>query len=69
MTSAQAQTTVVIPWNDRDAVTAALARHPVAALLAEPVAANMGVVAPAKGFLEFLRTATRETGRCSSSTR
>ena len=35
---------------------------PVAALLAEPVAANMGVVPPADGFLEFLRAKTRESG-------
>jgi glutamate-1-semialdehyde 2,1-aminomutase len=62
VTTAQAQATVVIPWNDRDAVAAALARHPVAALLVEPVAANMGVVAPAEGFLEFLRSVTREAG-------
>src|SRR5581483_12271864 len=40
----------------------ALAEHEVAALLAEPVAANMGVVPPADGFLEFLRDATREHG-------
>jgi glutamate-1-semialdehyde 2,1-aminomutase len=62
VTAGQAEATVVVPWNDRDAVGAALARHPVAALLAEPVAANMGVVPPAEGFLEFLRAATREAG-------
>ena len=42
--------------------SAALDQHAVAALLAEPVAANMGVVPPAEGFLEFLRDATREAG-------
>lgn len=62
VTAAQAATTVVVPWNDREAVSRALAEHDVAALLAEPVAANMGVVPPAEGFLEFLRTATREHG-------
>ena len=41
---------------------AALAEHEVAALLAEPVAANMGVVPPAEGFLEFLREATARAG-------
>jgi glutamate-1-semialdehyde 2,1-aminomutase len=51
-----------VPWNDRDAVTAALAEHEAAALLAEPVPANMGVVPPGEGFLEFLREATREHG-------
>ncbi|HWM54420.1 MAG TPA: glutamate-1-semialdehyde 2,1-aminomutase [Solirubrobacterales bacterium] len=59
---AQTAATVVVPWNDRDAVTRALAKHPVAALLAEPVAANMGVVPPEEGFLEFLRTVTRDSG-------
>ncbi len=47
--------TVVIPWNDRRAAEAALADHEVAALLAEPVPANMGVVPPDDGFLGFLR--------------
>ncbi len=62
VTAAQAAGTVVVPWNDRDAVSEALRQHEVAALLAEPVAANMGVVPPADGFLEFLREATRENG-------
>jgi glutamate-1-semialdehyde 2,1-aminomutase len=62
VTPAQAAGTVVVPWNDRDAVSSALSQHAVAALLAEPVAANMGVVPPAAGFLDFLRTATREAG-------
>jgi glutamate-1-semialdehyde 2,1-aminomutase len=60
--AAQTATTVVVPWNDREAVERALSEHPVAALLAEPVAANMGVVPPAGGFLEFLREATRSSG-------
>ena len=59
---AQAALTVVVPWNDREAVDRALAEHAVAALLAEPVAANMGVVPPEDGFLEFLREATRAAG-------
>jgi glutamate-1-semialdehyde 2,1-aminomutase len=62
VTAAQAAATVVVPWNDREAVSRALEEHPVAALLAEPVAANMGVVPPEDGFLDFLRTATREAG-------
>ncbi len=62
VTAAQAAATVVVPWNDRAAVTRALAEHDVAALLAEPIAANMGVVPPAEGFLEFLRAATYEAG-------
>ncbi len=62
VTAAQAATTVVVPWNDREAVARALEQHEVAALIAEPIAANMGVVPPAEGFLEFLRAATREAG-------
>jgi glutamate-1-semialdehyde 2,1-aminomutase len=62
VTPAQAAATVVVPWNDREAVTRALDEHPVAALLAEPVAANMGVVPPAEGFLESIRDATRASG-------
>ena len=62
VTAAQAAATVVVPWNDPDAVAQALAEHDVAALLAEPIAANMGVVPPAEGFLEHLRQVTREAG-------
>jgi glutamate-1-semialdehyde 2,1-aminomutase len=62
VTAAQAAGTVVVPWNDRDAVTRALDSHPVAALLAEPIPANMGVVPPEEGFLEFLREACDAAG-------
>ncbi len=53
--AAQAAATVVVAWNDPDAVEAALREHEVAALLAEPIPANMGLVPPAEGFLEHLR--------------
>jgi glutamate-1-semialdehyde 2,1-aminomutase len=62
VTAAQTAGTVVVPWNDREAVGRALAEHPVAALLAEPLPANMGVVPAAPRFLEFLRAATHEAG-------
>jgi glutamate-1-semialdehyde 2,1-aminomutase len=62
VTAAQTAATVVVPWNDREAVEAALGEHEVAALLAEPIAANMGVVPPAEGFLEFLRELTSAHG-------
>jgi glutamate-1-semialdehyde 2,1-aminomutase len=62
VTAAQAEDTVVVAWNDREAVAEALAKRPVAALLAEPIAANMGVVPPAAGFLEFLREQTSAHG-------
>ena len=53
--AAQAAATVVVPWNDRAAVERALAEHEVAAILAEPYPANMGLVPPAPSFLAFLR--------------
>jgi glutamate-1-semialdehyde 2,1-aminomutase len=62
VTAAQAAGTVVVPWSDRAAVERALAEHSVAAVLAEPMPANMGVVFAEDGFLEFLRAATREAG-------
>jgi glutamate-1-semialdehyde 2,1-aminomutase len=62
VTAAQAAGTVVVPWNDREGVARALADHAVAALIAEPIPANMGVVPPAEGFLELLRTASRDAG-------
>jgi glutamate-1-semialdehyde 2,1-aminomutase len=49
--------TIVVPYNDGPAVDAAFARHgdDLAAVLVEPVAANMGLVAPQAGFLDGLR--------------
>jgi len=49
--------TIVLPYNDIDAVREALEAYPeqVAAIIVEPVAGNMGVVPPAEGFLEGLR--------------
>jgi glutamate-1-semialdehyde 2,1-aminomutase len=54
--------TVIVPWNDADAVRAALEQHDVAALLVEPYAANMGLVLPEPGFLDLLRELTTEHG-------
>jgi glutamate-1-semialdehyde 2,1-aminomutase len=62
VTEAQAAETVVVPWNDRDAVERALAERPPAAILAEPYPANMGLVPPAEGFLAFLRERANAAG-------
>ena len=50
--------TIVTTYNDADAAAAAVERYGegLAAIVVEPVAGNMGVVPPAPGFLEALRT-------------
>lgn len=50
-----AEQTTVVPWNDLEAVEVALKNRPPAALLVEPIPANMGVVPPREGFLASLR--------------
>jgi glutamate-1-semialdehyde 2,1-aminomutase len=55
VTAAQAAETVVVEWNNREAVSAAMAEHEPAAILCEPIPANMGIVPPSPGFLAFLR--------------
>jgi glutamate-1-semialdehyde 2,1-aminomutase len=57
-----ARGTVIVPWNDVDAVRAAFEQHEVAALIAEPYAANMGLVLPQPGFLDVLRELATEHG-------
>jgi len=75
--------TVVIPWNDPDALLAAtdpdrtpaeagmsegerspasVAGHGLAAIIAEPLPANMGLVPPQAGYLELLRERADTTG-------
>jgi glutamate-1-semialdehyde 2,1-aminomutase len=62
VTAAAAAATVIVPWNEPGAVIEATERHEFAAILAEPVPANMGVVPPAPGFLELLRERADRTG-------
>ncbi len=54
--------TLVLPWNDAAALETAIAGDEVAAIIAEPIAANMGLVPPAPGFLELLRERATATG-------
>jgi glutamate-1-semialdehyde 2,1-aminomutase len=57
-----AAATIVIPWNDPDALIAATEAHRLAAIIAEPLPANMGVVPPQEGFLELLRERAEVNG-------
>ena len=61
---AAARATLTVPFNDRKACEAALARHghELACVIVEPVAANMGVVVPDPGFLARIRERTLEQG-------
>lgn len=56
--------TLVADYNDPDSVSRLMEQYgsDVAAIITEPVAANMGVVPPKPGFLEFLREITKRYG-------
>jgi glutamate-1-semialdehyde 2,1-aminomutase len=60
--AAAAASTIVVDWNDEQALVAACAKHEFAAILAEPVPANMGLVPPKPGFLELLREMANANG-------
>ncbi len=62
---ALAALTLNVPYNDLGAVENAFARHKgkIAAVIVEPIAANMGVVPPATDFLKGLREITRRSMR------
>jgi glutamate-1-semialdehyde 2,1-aminomutase len=62
--SSLAQRTRVLPYNDIDAIRDLFRREgqAIAAVIVEPIAANMGVVLPRSGFLEELRTLTSAHG-------
>src|SRR5437870_1848955 len=63
VTDGAAKDTLTAPFNDLDAVDRVFDEHgaDLAAVIVEPVAANMGVVPPDEGFLEGLRA------RCTAS--
>lgn len=64
VTKATAQDTIVVAYNDLTAVKEALQQHEgqVAAILVEPVAANMGLVLPHEGYLAGLRSLADDSG-------
>jgi glutamate-1-semialdehyde 2,1-aminomutase len=64
VTPEAAAQTLVVAYNDLDAVRRAFDAHPgrIAAVIVEPIAANMGVVRPLPGFLAGLREITARSG-------
>jgi glutamate-1-semialdehyde 2,1-aminomutase len=64
VTAAQAAETLVVPYNDEAAVAGVFDRagEEIAAVVVEPIAANMGVIPPSAGFLGVLRDQTRRAG-------
>src|SRR5260370_15988108 len=61
---ALAALTLNVPYNDLQGVEKLFKEHKdkIAALIVEPIAANMGVVLPKEGFLQGLRDLTRKHG-------
>jgi glutamate-1-semialdehyde 2,1-aminomutase len=61
---ALAQLTLNAPYNNLEAVSHLFTEHKnkIAAVIVEPIAANMGVVLPEPGFLAGLRDITRKNG-------
>jgi glutamate-1-semialdehyde 2,1-aminomutase len=62
--SIPALTTRVVPFNDLDALDAALAHGDVAAVLMEPALTNIGIVLPRPGYHDAVREITRRHGCC-----
>jgi glutamate-1-semialdehyde 2,1-aminomutase len=62
VTAGAAVDTLVVDYNDLDAAAGLLAGGDVAGVIVEPIAANMGVVLPAPGYLAGLRRLTAEHG-------
>jgi glutamate-1-semialdehyde 2,1-aminomutase len=60
--AAAAAATVVAPWNDPEALEAAVDGRELAAIVAEPCPANMGLVPPMPGFLELLAQSAQANG-------
>ncbi|SDN57145.1 glutamate-1-semialdehyde 2,1-aminomutase [Paenibacillus sp. yr247] len=59
-----ASNTITVPYNDLASVKLVFEKfgEEIAALIVEPIAGNMGVVPPAEGFLQGLRSITKQYG-------
>ena len=59
-----ARETIVVPFNDEDAVQDVFAEHgdDIAAVMTEPILGNCGIVHPVDGYLETLREVTENHG-------
>lgn len=59
-----AELTIILPFNDIEAVRTVLdsCANEIACIIVEPIAGNMGVVPPKDGFLEMLRDVTSQHG-------
>jgi glutamate-1-semialdehyde 2,1-aminomutase len=55
---------VLVPWNDTDALESAMRQHgrELAAVITEPIMANMGCILPCEGYLQRMRKLTQEYG-------
>ncbi|MEX0952323.1 MAG: glutamate-1-semialdehyde 2,1-aminomutase [Nitriliruptoraceae bacterium] len=64
VTAGAARDTIVVPWNDPGALRAAVDEHAddLAAIICEPVAANMNLVPAEDGYLELLRAEASRVG-------
>ena len=62
--AAFAHETIVLPFNDGLALEAAFAAHPhkIAGVIVEPYPANVGLILPAPGYLQYLRTLCTANG-------
>ncbi len=64
VTPGAVQDTLILPFHDREAVRACLEKYgeDLAAILLEPIPANVGLILPEDGYLQFLREETKKCG-------